>query len=82
MATTVKDLIELLTKYSKPEDVIIYDYYTKDDFDFDENQPAPTNEQFAEIADELSSLRHSIWEGVSDQISDAIYTYQNQKGNE
>jgi hypothetical protein len=82
MPTTVKDLIEVLTKYSKPEDVIIYDYYTKDDFDFDENQPALTNEQFAEIADELASIRHSIWEGVYDQISDAIYTYQNKKGQE
>jgi hypothetical protein len=80
MATTSKELIEILQKYTKPDDVVIWQYYTTGDFDYDEEQPAPTNEEFAEIAEQLS--RWDIWEGIHDQISDAIYDYQNKKGNE
>ena len=82
MATTVKELIEILSKFHKPEDYIICDYYTTDDFDYDEDQPAPTNVEFGEIIEELSSRRHQIWEGAYDQISEAIYDYQNKKGQE
>jgi hypothetical protein len=77
MATTAKQLIEILTKYTKPDDIVIWNYYTTADFDYDEEQPAPTNEEFAEIADSVSGW---IWEGISDQISDAIYDQQNKKG--
>lgn len=80
MATTSKELIEILQKHTKPDDIVIWQYYTTADFDYDEEQPAPTNEEFAEIADELS--RWDIWEGIPDQISDAIYDYQSKKGNE
>jgi hypothetical protein len=82
MATTVKELIDTLTKYSKPDDVIIFDFYTREDFDYDEDQPAPTNAEFGEIVDELSSRRHQIWEGVYDRISEAIYDYKNKKETE
>ena len=78
MAITVKELIEILTKYEKPDDIVIWQYYTRNDFDYDEEQPAPSNEEFAEIADKTSGW---IWEGISDNISDAIYDYQ-KKGNE
>jgi hypothetical protein len=80
MATTAKELIEILTKYTKPDDIVIWQYYTREDFDFDENQPAPTNEEFAEIAD--SRAIRDLWDGIPDVISDAIYDYQNQKGQE
>ena len=79
MAITVKELIEILKKYEKPDDVVIWQYYTRNDFDYDEEQPAPSNEEFAVIADKVSGW---IWEGVSDNISDAIYDYQNKKGKE
>ena len=80
MATTSKELVEILQKYTKPDDVVIWNYYTRADFDFDDTQPAPTNKEFAEIADELS--KWDIWEGISDKISDAIFEHQNQKGQE
>jgi hypothetical protein len=80
MATTAKELIEILQKYTKPDDVVIWQYYTTADFDYDEDQPAPTNAEFAEIAD--SRALRDLWEGTSDLIFDAIYDYKNKKGNE
>jgi hypothetical protein len=79
LATTSKELIEILQKYTKPDDVVIWNYFTRDDFDYDD-QPAPTNEQFAEIADELD--KWDIWEGISDKIADAIWDTEIQKGKE
>jgi len=80
MATTAKELIEILHKYTKPDDVVIWQYYTTAEFDYDENQPAPSNEEFAEIAD--SRALRDLWDGIPDVISDAIYDYQNKKGQE
>jgi hypothetical protein len=74
MATTAKELIEILQKYTDPDDVVIWQYYTRHDFDCDDCQPAPTNEEFAEISDRLE--RH-LWDGLSDEIYEAIYHYQN-----
>lgn len=79
MATTSKELIEILQKYTKPDDVVIWNYYTRHDFDYDD-QPAPNNQQFAEIADELD--KWDIWEGISDKIADAIWDTEIQKGKE
>jgi hypothetical protein len=78
MATTSKELIEILQKYTKPDDVVIWNYYTIADFEYDEESTV-TNNEFAEIADRTSGW---IWEGVSDNIYDAIYDYKNKKGNE
>jgi hypothetical protein len=77
MATTAKELIEILQKYTKPDDVVIWQYYTTADFDYDEDQPAPTNDEFREIADQVE--RWDLWEGIPDTISDAIFSYQNEK---
>lgn len=79
MATTAKELIEILQKYTKPDDIVIWQYYTTADFDYDEDSTV-TNEEFAEIAD--SRALRDLWDGTSDLISDAIYDYKNKKGNE
>jgi hypothetical protein len=78
MATKVKELIEILNKYADPDEYVIWQYYTREDFDYDENQPALTNEECGKVADEVS--KWDIWEGVPDLISDEIYSQQNQKG--
>ena len=80
MATTSKQLIEILTKYTKPDDIVIWQYYTREDFDYDEEQPAPSNDEFAEIAD--SRAVRDVWDGIPDLISDAIYDYQQRKETE
>ena len=80
MATTAKELIEILTKYTKPDDIVIWQYYTREDFDYDEEQPAPTNDEFAKIAD--SRAVRDLWDGIPDLISDAIYDYQQRKETE
>lgn len=78
MATTAKDLIEILQKYVDPDEYVIWQYYTREDWNFDDEQPELTNEEFGEVADSLGNW--DVWEGVPDLISDAIYAYQNQKG--
>jgi hypothetical protein len=78
MATTSKELIEILQKYTKPDDYVIWQYYTRADFDYDDNQPLLTNDEFGKVADEVS--RWDIWEGVPDLISDEIYSHQNKEG--
>jgi hypothetical protein len=80
MATTAKELIEILQKYTKPDEYVIWQYYTRGDFDYDDNQPPLTNKEFGAVADEVS--RWDIWEGVPDLISDEIYSHQNKKGQE
>jgi hypothetical protein len=81
MATTAKELIEILQKYTSPDDVVIWQYYTRDDFDYNEDEGLPTltNEQFAEVADRVE--KH-LWDGLSDEIYDVIYQLQNKKGTE
>jgi hypothetical protein len=79
MAIRVKELIEILKKYEKPDDFVIWQYYTRNDFDYDEEQPAPSNEEFAKIADRVEGW---LWEGISDNISDAIYDLQDKKEEE
>jgi hypothetical protein len=79
MATKVKELIEILQKYADPDEYVIWNYYTRGDFDYEDVEPV-TNEEFAEIADSLGGW--DIWEGVPDLISDEIYSYQNKKGQE
>jgi hypothetical protein len=78
MATTARELIEILQKYTKPDEVIIWQYYTAEHFDYDENQPAPTQRQFAKIADKVE--RWELWDEPKETISSAIYELQ-QKGN-
>jgi hypothetical protein len=79
MATTAKELIEILQKYVDPDEFVIWQYYTREDFEQDEDAQV-TNDEFGEVADSLGNW--DVWEGVPDLISDAIYSYKNKKGQE
>ena len=79
MATTAKELIEIIQKYTKPDEIVIWQYYTREDFEYDENQIALTNDEFAEVADRID--KH-LWEGLSDEIAEAIWELQKKKGQE
>ena len=79
MATTAKELIEILQKYVDPDEYVIWQYYTREDFEQDEDAQV-TNDEFGEVSDSLGNW--DVWEGVPDLISDAIYSYKNQKGQE
>lgn len=79
MATTAKELIKILQKYVKPDEVVIWQYYTRADFDYDDDAVV-SNDEFAKVADKLS--RWDIWEGISDKIYDGITDYKIQKGQD
>jgi hypothetical protein len=79
MATTAKELIEILQKYVDSDEYVIWQYYTREDFEQDEDAQV-TNDEFGEVSDSLGNW--DVWEGVPDLISDAIYSYKNQKGQE
>ena len=67
MATTSKELIEILQKYTDPDEIVIWQYYTRHDFALDE--PALTKKQFATIADKIErwELWTPVYEGIEEQ---------------
>lgn len=71
MATTAKELINILEKYTDPDEVVIWQYYTLEDFDED-----ITREQFAKIADRVE--RWELFTEAHDTIKNAIWEYQNK----
>jgi cytochrome oxidase Cu insertion factor (SCO1/SenC/PrrC family) len=77
MATTTKELIEILQKYTDPEEIVIWQYYTRHDFENDE--PALTKKQFERIADKVE--RWELWTPVYEGIEEAISELQVKAGN-
>jgi hypothetical protein len=69
MATTSKELIEILQKYTKPDEILIWQYYTRHDFALDE--PALSKKQFATIADKIErwELWTPVYEGIEEQTN-------------
>ena len=75
MATTVKELINILEKYEESDKVVIWQYYTITDFDED-----LSNEEFGKIADRVEN--YEIWSYVYDAIKEEIWKLENsKKGN-
>jgi hypothetical protein len=50
MATTVKHLIEMLEKYYDPEETVIFQFFSAEDFENEQGTPLVTKEKFAEFA--------------------------------
>lgn len=71
MATTSKQLIEILQKYTAPDEIVIWQYYTLTDFDGDISQ-----EQFGQVADNLDD--YQIWSYAYDEIKNAISQLENK----
>lgn len=65
MATTSKQLIEILKKYTDPDEVVIWQYYTAKDFDSDISQ-----KQFGQVADILDDWE--IFSYAYDEINHQI----------
>jgi hypothetical protein len=74
MATTVKELINILKKYEDPDKVVIWQYYTITDFDED-----LSNEEFGKVADRLDQT--GIFYYAYDAIKAEIWELENKKGN-
>lgn len=73
MATTAKQLIEILQKYTDPDEIVIWQYYTLTDFDGDISQ-----EQFGQVADNLDD--YQIWSYAYDEIKNAIFETEERAG--
>lgn len=71
MATTSKQLIEILQKYTAPDEIVIWQYYTLTDFDGDISQ-----EQFGQVADNLDD--YQIWSYAYDEIKSQIWKLENK----
>lgn len=69
MATTSKELIEILKKYTDPDEVVIWQYYTRNDF-----AEELTSKQFAKVADTVDD--YEIWSYVYDAIKSEIWEQQ------
>lgn len=73
MATTAKQLIEILQKFTDPDEIVIWQYYTLTDFDGDISQ-----EQFGQVADNLDD--YQIWSYAYDEIKSAIFRTEERAG--
>jgi hypothetical protein len=69
MATTAKELIEILQKYTDPDEVVIWQYYTRDHFELDDL--TITNKQFARVSDNVE--RWELWTTVFEEIQEETY---------
>ena len=79
MATTSKQLIEILEKYTKPDEIVIWQYYTASEFDFDENQKTPTQKQFAKIADKIDDWE--LFREAREFISNELFELQQEEND-
>lgn len=68
---TVKDLIEQLSKIEDQDQPIIFQYWVAEDFEFNDGSGTPTQEQFAEVADDL--YPDTLWEDAREIVNDALY---------
>jgi hypothetical protein len=74
MATTIRELINILEKYEDPNKTVVWQYYTISDFDEE-----ITNEQFGKVADRLDS--DEIFTYAYEAIQEQIWELENKKGN-
>lgn len=68
---TVKDLIEQLSEIADKDQPIIFQYWVAEDFEFHDGSGTPTQEQFAEVADDLHP--DSLWDDAKTIVNDALY---------
>jgi hypothetical protein len=74
MATTSKELIEILQKYTDPDEIVIWQYYTRNDF-----AEELTRDEFEEVADTVENWE--LWTNVHDGIKEAIWEVQKKAVN-
>jgi hypothetical protein len=80
MASTIKELIEFLSKYENKDTEICWQFYTKDDFYVDEDEGEITEEDFAEIRHRFE--KQDGWSYASEMLSDLVNEQQAQKINQ
>ena len=66
--------INLSAMYTKPDEIVIWQYYTASEFDFDDQQKAPTQKQFAEIANRIDDWE--LFREAREFISNKLFELQ------
>jgi hypothetical protein len=72
MAQTVRELIAELSAIENQDQPIIFEGYLAEHFEFGDDKPTPTPEQFGEIID---SLVPNLFSEVYSEINDVVYDY-------
>ncbi len=75
---TVRDLIEQLRELKDHDQPIIYQYYLAEHFEF-ENLGNPTEDQFAQVAEDLSD--DELWRDAAETINDYLFGLMNEEEN-
>ena len=68
---TVKDLIEQLSEIADKDQPIIFQYWLADDFEYHDETPTPTQEQFAEVSERLHP--DFLWAEAREVVNDELY---------
>lgn len=74
MAQTIRELIAELSAIENQDQPIFSVWYVADDFEFGDNKPTPTPEQFGEIL----NATNLDWTELSEQISDEVYDFMHK----
>lgn len=77
---TVKDLISQLEQIEDKDQSIIFQYFLAEHFEFNDETPSPTAEQFDEAADELDD--ESLWEEAHETVNDYLYGLASSEDDE
>jgi len=69
--TTVKQLIEQLQEIEDQDQPLIFQYYTKEDFEYGDDETVVSDEVFEEAVEWAE--RVNVWEDAYDYLNDHIY---------
>lgn len=70
MSRTVRELVAELSAIENLDQPIMYEYYLAEQFEFADETPTPTPEQFGEIIDNLDP---TMFSQVYSELNDIVY---------
>jgi len=75
MAMTIRDFIEQLSKIEDQDQPVFSVWWTAEDFEYGDDTPTPTPEQFDKILDNTSF----DWTELSEQVNDSVYYFMTKQ---
>ena len=78
MATTIKQLIEILQQHEDQDQPVIYAVFTRQDFEFDDGGDAEvTPEVFQAVAEWHDNINFSLWEDAAETLNNKVWSLAN-----
>jgi hypothetical protein len=78
MARTVKQLIEQLQKIEDQNQLVIAEYFIKQDFEYDDGETKVTKKAFKAVVDWCDRGDVDIWDEAREALNDRVYDEANK----